>query len=69
MLPTLWSDFDFWGNQWRMFKNSLGSIEGSILYYNDIMLIKRMVFVLSGVMIAVLSQAVGIRAPRTVIKP
>ena len=63
-LPTLWSDFDFWGNQWKMLKNSFGGTEGSILFYKDIMLKKRMVFVLSGVMVAVLSQAVGIRVSR-----
>jgi hypothetical protein len=59
MLPTRWSDFDFWGNQWKMLKSSLGGTEGSILFYKDIMLKKRMVFVLSGVIIAVLSQGVG----------
>ncbi len=67
-LPTLWSDFDFWGNQWKMLKNSFGGTEGSILFYKDIMLKKRMVFVLSGVMIAVLTQAVGIKVPGTTIK-
>ncbi len=61
MLPTLWSDFDFWGNQWKQLKDSIGSVEGRILYYNDILLIKRMVFVVSGVLIAVISQAVSIK--------
>lgn len=61
MLPTLWSDFDFWGNQWKLFKSSLGRIEGSILYYNDIILMKRMIFVLSGVMLTVVSQVAGIK--------
>lgn len=59
MLPTLWSDFEFWGNQWKQFKSSLDSVEGSILYYNDIVLIKRMVLVLSGAIIAVIAQAVS----------
>ncbi len=62
MLPTRWSDFDYWSNQWKLLKNSLGSTEGSILFYKDIMLKKRMGFVLSGVMIAVIMQmVVGIK--------
>lgn len=61
MLPTRWSDFDYWGNQWKMLKSSFGSTEGSILYYKDIMLKRRMIFVLIGVIIAVLSEAVGIK--------
>jgi hypothetical protein len=61
MLPTRWSDFDFWGNQWKMLITSLGGREGSILFYKDIMLKRRMVFVLSGVILAVLSQGVGIK--------
>ncbi len=61
MLPTLWSDFEFWGNQWKLLKSSLNHIEGSILYYNDIMLIKRMGLVLSGVALTVLSQVLGIK--------
>jgi hypothetical protein len=68
MLPTRWSDFDFWGNQWKMLKSSLGGTEGSILFYKDIMLKKRMVFVLSGVILAVLSQAVGSKVPGTASK-
>ncbi len=64
-LPTRWSDFDFWVNQWKMLKNSFSGTEGSILFYKDMMLKNRMVFVLSGVIIAVLSQAVGIKATRT----
>lgn len=67
-LPTLWSDFDFWINQWKKLKNSLSGTEGSILFYKDMMLTRRMVFVLSGVMIAVLAQAVGIKVTRKAIK-
>lgn len=55
MIPTRWSDFDFWGNQWRLLVGSLGDGEGSILYYKDMMLRRRMVFVLSGVILAVLA--------------
>jgi hypothetical protein len=65
MLPTRWSDFDFWGDQWKMLKNSLGGTEGSILFYKDIMLKKRMVFVLGGVILAVLSQGVGTKVAGT----
>lgn len=56
MLPTRWSDFDFWGNQWRLLMSSLGDREGSILYYKDMILRRRMVFVLSGVLLAVLAE-------------
>ncbi len=65
MLPTRWSDFDFWGNQWKLLISSLGVREGSILFYKDIMLMKRTVFVLSGVILAVLSQGVGTKGSGT----
>jgi hypothetical protein len=61
MLPTHWSDFDFWGDQWKMLINSFGGREGSVLYYKDMMLKRRMVFVLSGVILAVFSEGVGIK--------
>jgi hypothetical protein len=57
MLPTHWSDFEFWGNQWKLFQSSIRHIEGSIIYYNDILLIRRMGLVLGGAMFTVISQA------------
>jgi hypothetical protein len=65
MIPTRWSDFDFWGNQWKELIASLGGREGSILFYKDIMLKRRMVFVLSGVILAVLSHWVGSKVSGT----
>jgi hypothetical protein len=56
MLPTRWSDFDFWGNQWRLFMASIGDREGSTLYYKEMLLRRRMVFVISGVILAVLAE-------------
>ena len=65
MLPTRWSDFDFWGNQLKQLINSFGGREGSVLFYKDMMLTRRMVLVVSGVILAVFSQGVGIRASAT----
>lgn len=65
MLPTRWSDFDFWGNQLKVLITSLGGKEGSILFYKDIMLKRRMVFVLSGVILALLSQGVNTKVSGT----
>jgi hypothetical protein len=56
MLPTRWSDFDFWSNQWKQLRNTLGDKEGSIRYYKDMILERRMLYVISGVILAVLSQ-------------
>lgn len=68
MLPTRWSDFGFWGDQWKKLMTSFGGKEGSILIYKDIILKKRMLFVLSGVILAVLSQGVGYRASESLLK-
>ena len=65
MLPTQWSDFDFWGNQWKILKNSLGAREGSIRYYKDMILERRLIFVLSGVVLAILSQGMGAKISGT----
>ncbi len=62
MLPTRWSDFGFWGDQWKKLIISFGGNEGSILNYKDIMLKKRMLIVLSGVVLAVISQRLSYRA-------
>lgn len=61
MLPTLWSDFDFWGNQWKLFRSSFNRMEGNILYYNDIILMKRMLLVLGGIMLAVVTEMAGLK--------
>ena len=61
MLPTRWSDFDFWGNQWKLFIHSLSGREGSIQYYKDMALERRMVFVVVGVILAVILQGVSMK--------
>lgn len=69
MLPTLWSDFDFWGTRWKLFINSFSGSEGSIRYYKDMLLERRMIFVLIGAVIAILSQGVGMKGSGTANKP
>ncbi len=61
MLPTRWSDFEFWGDQWKLLKSSFGGKEGGVLFYKDMVIRRRMVYVLGGVMIAVMAEAVGIK--------
>lgn len=55
MLPTRWSDFDFWGKQWKLLKASFGGREGSIILYKDMILTRRMTLVLTGALLAMLS--------------
>lgn len=65
LLPTRWSDFDFWGNQWKLLKASFGGREGSILLYKDIMLTRRITLVVAGVFGAMISIGLGKRMYNT----
>ena len=56
MIPNRWSDFDFWLDKVRKIVSSISRKEGIVLYYKDIILRKRMVMVIIGVVAAIVSE-------------
>lgn len=56
MIPNKWSDFDFWTDKFRSIISSVRYKEGGVLYYKDIILRRRMLTVIIGVVISVFSE-------------
>ncbi|MDD4113709.1 MAG: ABC transporter permease [Herbinix sp.] len=56
MIPNKWSDFDFWVGKLRSIISSISRKEGIVLYYRDIILRRRMLIVIIGVISAVISE-------------
>lgn len=56
MIPNRWSDFDFWAGKLRSIISSISRKEGMVLYYKDIILRKRMLMVIIGVVVAIISE-------------
>ena len=52
MIPNRWSDFDFWADKIRTILSSISRKEGMVVYYKDMMLRKRMLMVIMGVVAA-----------------
>lgn len=56
MIPNRWSDFNFWADKLRTIISSISRKEGMVLYYKDIILRRRMLIVIIGVVAALISE-------------
>ena len=61
LIPNKWSDFDFWGDKIRGMVSSIGGREGVINYYKEVMLKRRLLFVVWGVVLATAAEGLLIK--------
>lgn len=60
MIPSKWSDFDFWVDKWKEMIGFLRGRDGIIYYFKDYVLRNRLVYVIVGVVLTILIQIIVI---------